>query len=259
MTKLLIGVLATTLAAFLVIACFPRAQAAPRPRTPVLVELFTSEGCSDCPPADRVLAALQRDQPVPDATIIALAEHVDYWNNTAWTDRFSSGRYSERQQDYVRHFRLDSAYTPEMVVDGRREFVGSDEGAAREAVEAAAILPHANVSESVEGFADNEIRVRLTVKSLPPAGTGPIDIFAAVTEDGLRSVVDGGENGGRTLTHEAVVRVLDPIGTISGPTFEAETQIPVQPGWRPRSLHVVAFAQDRSTGAILGSSISEVN
>src|SRR6266851_780391 len=95
-------------------------------RSPVIVELFTSEGCSSCPPADDLLARLQKSQPVPNAEIIALEEHVDYWNELGWADPFSSSRYRERQNDYARIFQVDSVYTPQMVVNGQAGFSGSD-------------------------------------------------------------------------------------------------------------------------------------
>src|SRR3954468_6648160 len=103
-------------------------------RVPVLVELFTSEGCSSCPPADRFLMRLENEQPVPGAEIIVLGQHVDYWDQQGWRDRFSSSQYTERQNQYAESFGNDQVYTPEMVVDGRREFSGSDESKAFKAI-----------------------------------------------------------------------------------------------------------------------------
>jgi hypothetical protein len=95
-------------------------------RTPVLVELFTSEGCDTCPPADKYLQRLLQEQPIEGVEIIAMAEHVDYWNRLGWTDPFSSALFSKRQKDYASFFKNDSVYTPQMIVNGTREFRGKD-------------------------------------------------------------------------------------------------------------------------------------
>jgi hypothetical protein len=132
-----------------------RAQASPpvTNRRPVIVELFTSEGCSTCPPADALLARLEDQQPVETAEVIALEEHVDYWNHDGWTDPFSSPEWTLRQHDYAAAFKLDGVYTPQIVIDGREQFIGS-----REREVSAAILnnsrsqpTHVTIAEVVSG------------------------------------------------------------------------------------------------------------
>ncbi len=115
-------------AALAACASFVPAQAAQA--TPVIVELFTSEGCSSCPPADALLSQYVKNSPVPGVEVIALGEHVDYWNHNGWADPFSSAQFSQRQSDYSNAFRLDSVYTPQIIVDGKAQLVGSDGDAA---------------------------------------------------------------------------------------------------------------------------------
>ncbi len=134
--KVLAGSLATL---FLLVPIGLAAQTATRPgRTPVLVELFTSEGCSSCPPADALLMKLEAGQPIDGVEIIALGEHVDYWDQLGWHDRFSSRQYTQRQNGYGNRFSLQGVYTPQMVVDGTQEFVGNDANRATRAINQAA-------------------------------------------------------------------------------------------------------------------------
>src|ERR1700676_612466 len=121
------------------------AVAAAQPRTPVVVELFTFEGCSSCPVADNYLSTLEKRPPSPDIEVIPLGEHVDYWNSLGWQDRFSSSLFSARQQDYGRQFRIEGVYTPQMVVNGQVEFSGSDLGRASREIQKTAQAPRANV------------------------------------------------------------------------------------------------------------------
>ncbi|MDX2151767.1 MAG: DUF1223 domain-containing protein [Bryobacteraceae bacterium] len=172
-------------------------------RRPVLVELFTSQGCSSCPPADRLLERLDREQPVAGADILVLSEHVDYWNHIGWTDPFSSPLYSERQQRYARQFRLDSVYTPQMVVDGITQFVGSDQNRAEAAIRSAAEAPKKSVTAVLHGS-------RLSVK-VDGREAGEKVWVAAARESGSSDVVRG-ENRGRRLVHVAVAERLMEVG-----------------------------------------------
>ena len=223
-----------------------RAQSAP-----VVVELFTSEGCSSCPPADQLLERLAAAA-VDGAKVVALGEHVDYWDRLGWRDRFSSAAFTNRQEAYARRFNLDGAYTPQMVVDGRAELIGSDSAAARRAIAKAAVAPHGTMT--VVARAAEQVSVSVNAANLPPIARGDhADILVAVTEDALRSDVKSGENRGRTLTHAAVVRQLTTIGEARGPTAAAETTIAAQPDWRRERLTIVAFVQQRRDRGIVAA------
>ena len=223
-------------------------QAAPAMHTPVIVELFTSEGCSSCPPADTLLSHLEKAQPISGVEVIALGEHVDYWNHGGWADRFSSPAFSARQSDYANAFRKDTVYTPEMIVDGRTEFVGSDEDLARGAIAHAARLPKAQVSVTQTG---STLAVR--VDHLPASNTNdPAEVVLAITEDGLSSSIGGGENAGRHLIHSAVVRQLTLLGTVSGGVFTASPSVKNYFG-RKGNFHAVVFVQERASRRIIGA------
>jgi hypothetical protein len=225
--------------------------------TPVIVELFTSEGCSDCPPADRLLYALEQVQPVASAEIIPLEQHVDYWNSEGWRDPFSSSQFTLRQKDYVYAFNLPTPYTPQMVVDGTTEFVGSDKASALAAIAKAARLPKASIRlEQLSGTSSQDLRLNV---SLGPLGAGTpkhgADVLVAVTEDNLASNVTRGENAGVHLSHFAVVRELRVLGHVdSTGSFSATPDLALAGNWKRENLHMVAFVQDHSTKRILAAS-----
>ena len=235
----------------LIIVLSPRGPQAAT-ATPVIVELFTSEGCSDCPPADTVLQTLVDTQPVGGADIIGLGQHVDYWDRLGWKDRFSSAALTSRQRAYAARFRNESIYTPQMVVDGRAEFVGSDAGAARRAIEKALGSPHATVRLAVNGVSTAAVVVTVSANDMPPGAKGDrADLVVAVTEDELRSDVKRGENHGRVLAHAAVVRYMATVGEAGAAPVRAE--IAVQPDWQREHLKIVAFVQEQQSRAILGA------
>jgi hypothetical protein len=228
---------------------------------PIVVELFTSEGCSSCPPADAFLQKLVETQPVAGAQIIALGEHVDYWDRQGWKDRFASAALTSRQQVYGARFNTESVYTPQMIVDGRTEFVGSDATAARRALEHARAVPHGSVRIAFDGTSESggasgarTLAVAVTAGDLPRTGTDRADVVIAVTEDRLRSDVTRGENHGRVLTHAAVVRYLAPVGEAArdaASTVHAE--IPIASDWQRSQLTIVAFVQERRARTILAA------
>jgi hypothetical protein len=232
----------------LVLAGVPLA-AAPA-ATPVIVELFTSEGCSSCPPADLVLQRLEAGVGVPGAYVIALGEHVTYWDRLGWKDRFSADAFTRRQEDYTWQFRTDSAYTPQMIVNGRAEFVGSDEPRARREILKAAQAKTAKVDLAITGGL-----VKINASGLP-AEAQDADVILAITESGLDTDVQHGENGGRKLHHTGVVRSIANIGRIDNPkdgNYTAQANFHLAPSWRPENLKLVVFLQSGRTKKIWGA------
>jgi hypothetical protein len=220
------------------------------PRAPVVVELFTSEGCSDCPPADALLLELQQKQPVAGVQIIPLELHVDYWNELGWPDRFSSAAITARQQEYGRRFGLRSVYTPQMVVDGQDEFVGSDSRVALQKIAGAARGNKVNVALKRDG---DTVQVEIS------GGAAAGDVLLAVTEDGLASSVGAGENSGRQLHHTAVVRDLQLLGAARDGHFSARPALKLKPEWRRQNLRAVVFVQQPNFGPILGAASLPLN
>jgi hypothetical protein len=200
--------------------------------TPVLVELFTSEGCSSCPSADRTLQWLDSTQPVEGVEVIVLSLHVDYWNQLGWADPFSSPRFTARQEAYGKQM-----YTPQMIIDGDAAFVGSK----RRALEALAERKGSPRAEVTLGVKVNGASLEVAAKSDSPA-----PLWVAIAESGLSHEVSRGENRGLTLSHAAVVRHLVRVGA------NGTVSIPLEPGWKLEQLKVVAFVQEPGPGKVLG-------
>jgi hypothetical protein len=221
----------------------------PEPRRPVLLELFTSEGCSSCPSADRLLETFDRTQPVSGADLIVLSEHVDYWNRLGWSDPYSSPLFSERQQEYVRRLHLDGAYTPQLVIDGQADFVGSDERAVRAGILRAKAGAKTTISLRAER-AGPDVKVSLQVGDR----IRQADLYLVLANDPAQSHVTRGENSGRTLRHVAVVRSLVRVGTLPArAAFAKELTISLKTD-HSQSWRAVAFLQDGASGQILGAS-----
>lgn len=221
---------------------------APSARIPVVVELFTSEGCSSCPPADAVLSRLAQEQPVAGVQIIPLGLHVTYWDQLGWKDAASLNDATARQQDYGRVFGEDRIYTPQAVIDGREELVGSDRSGLERAIAKAGQQPHAHVALSVAPDGRGVPVAHVTVSDVPADVKETLRTLIVVTEDGLTSVVKRGENGGRTLHHDAVVRRLSSAIQLTG--------IPSE--WRRDRLHVVALVQGAKSQRIVGAAIAPI-
>jgi hypothetical protein len=223
----------------------------------VVAELFTSEGCSSCPPADAVLDRLVHQQPIPGVTVLGLGEHVDYWDRLGWRDPFSSAAFTRRQADYdTGVFRTSNVYTPQLVVDGRLQAIGSDVAAVDRAIAQAAQdhkIPIELTASLPKGA--QRLQIRVQVEGTHPALREPADIVALVVEDRLVSDVGAGENRGRRLTHAAVVRTLGVLGTLRPASREwaGTRSVAVPPAWKRADLSVVALLQEQRSHWIAGA------
>jgi hypothetical protein len=221
-------------------------------RIPVLVELFTSEGCSSCPPADKLLAALEKEQPVPNANIIVLEEHVDYWDRQGWRDRFSSSQFTQRQNFYAPRLNFDDAYTPQMVVDGHSQFLGSDSSKALSAIRQAVEAPKIELSLSAPAIVGRQVS-----SSVAATPTGPAlphgDLYAVLVDPSASSEVKAGENGGRQLNHVSIARSFQRIGKLQdlgrGPI---PFKISAPSDTAPDRMRLIVFAQLPDQGAVRG-------
>ncbi len=227
----------------------------------VIVELFTSEGCSSCPPVDELVKKISEQQLVPGVEIVALEEHVDYWNHDGWLDPFSSNDFTARQVAYSHVLPKSGVYTPELVVDGCAEITGNRGQQLGEAIQRAALVPKANVklaasAEKVPGKASFDVNVA----QLPAIPKGDeLELWIAVTEKGLQSAVKAGENSGETLRHAAVVRSLRKAGSIkSGSDYTNQITVKLEKNWKPENLAVVAFVVDKKSFKIVGAGITPV-
>lgn len=222
-------------------------------RSPVLVELFTSEGCSSCPPADALLAKLDQAQPVNNVDIIALGEHVDYWDQLGWHDRFSSHQYTERQNQYGSRFGIDSVYTPQMVVDGTEQFVGNDAAHALRAITRSGQATKLDLALSKPMLDGHHISFTVSCPT-SPSGYPKADLYAALVDPADTTDVRRGENGGRVLHHVAVVRSLQRIGNLNdlvSRPLKANLLAPENAA--PAAMRIVVFAQRSGQGPVVGA------
>ena len=225
-------------------------------KQPVIVELFTSEGCSSCPPADELLKKLSEDQPFNNIEILALEEHVDYWNSLGWSDPYSSADFSRRQEQYAVTLPDGGVYTPQMIVDGGAQFIGNRTHEAREQIRWAAAHPKAQLLlTAVAKNGDANSRTRTFELRLAPgasAGGSGQNLWIAVTEKNLISNVTAGENSGEQLHHAPVVRLLrqEKSAAGSGPVL---ITVDVKEKWNPANLTLIAFQADGKSHQIMAA------
>lgn len=232
----------------------------------VVVELFTSEGCSSCPPAEALLNEMNAAPVMGRARVYAIAHHVDYWDRLGWKDPFASEGASDRQRMYAEIFKDRSVYTPQMVVNGRAGFVGSDRAvAAKEIARAADAEPLAMIEVEVNGWGmDAPLNVAWRLPDVPPASQESdssgsdaqgFTLHAMLVESGLETKVGAGENNGRTLRHDRVVRLMSSMriaegvhqGTIQLALSERIGAKPIDPD---RAAIVVLIQRDHGRGFV---------
>jgi len=231
----------------LVTACLGFGPPQAAAQQPVIVELFTSEGCSDCPAADALLTQLSRQRDAGKTELILLEEHVDYWNSTGWFDWFSSSDFTDRQNRYVKQFHLATAYTPQMVVDGRFQGVGNSVSGVKSMLMEASGNPKSS-TVSLRFVAPGKLAV-----TVDDSTHGRQKVLLAVTEDNLTTNVRGGENGGRVLTHSAVVRNFKTLGNTADGKFETTADLPAKSDWKKQDLRAAVIVQDPASGQIVGA------
>jgi hypothetical protein len=227
------------------------------PRVPVLLELFTSEGCSSCPPADRLLEAFDEKQPVTGADLIVLSEHVDYWDRLGWRDPFSSSQYTARQEDYTNKYSFDGVYTPQLIVDGRFAFVGSDGRAASSAIQKAIRERKIPIQISNVTLDGNHVTAHIELDADQSFKGERAVLYVAIADNRVESHVAHGENAGRSLAHVAVTRALKQLGTVDLDRASAkDVSFPVEPG--ASGSRIVAFIQDPKSGHVLGVAVKKL-
>lgn len=237
--------------------------AAAAERSPVVIELFTSEGCSSCPPVDAYLSKLEAKQPMPGVEIIGLEEHVDYWNHDGWVDPFSGAEWTQRQQEYVTKLKGQTPYTPQLILDGEKVLEPRNGRDVEESLARASKEEKTEVAVVAKGSEKNDTeKFEVRVGSLRGVGDPEkADVWMAVTEQGLSSDVKAGENKGKTLEHAGVVRSLQKIGSAakgSAPLI-ANPQIKLKSNWKRENLRVVVFVQDKKSLRILGAATAKLS
>lgn len=221
----------------------------------ILVELFTSEGCSSCPPADELLRQLDAKRKVTKGQIVVLGEHVDYWDHDGWRDRFSSHEFTDRQEEYAHRFATSSGpYTPQIVVDGKQQFVGNDARALATALLEASAQPKMSMLISAADFDGKDLRLKLQTTALPE-GHKHGDLYVAIADNSDETHVQGGENSGHQLRHVAVLRTLQKVGKIGPEGTQKDVTLHVPKDLERDNLRVVAFVQEPGNGAVLGSTL----
>jgi len=222
---------------------------------PVLIELFTSEGCSSCPPADALLEKLDEHQPIRGAQLIVLSEHVTYWDHDGWKDPNSSDSLTDRQTDYEHELGRGTPYTPQMIVDGTTEPRLNDPQQVKDALlkaKDAPMIPVRIAGVTIDPQNPTVLHAHIEAAENPDKHTA--DVYVAVALQRVETQVSKGENGGKHLSHVAVVQQLEKIGKLhKGKTFAQDVELKLKPGTDPKNIRVVTFVQESGPGKLLGA------
>jgi hypothetical protein len=225
----------------------------------ILVELFTSEGCSTCPPADLALEQMDK-QPIPGAQLIVLSEHVDYWDHEGWKDPYSSPAATDRQNEYVHAFSLKTAYTPQIFVDGSSEMHLNDPNQVNQVFQKALSATKTAVriaSLTVDTETSTVVRGRIEVDE--NSEKNKANVYVVIALDHVESQVMRGENGGKHLSHVAVVQELKKIAKLEkGKGLDQEFKLKLKPGTDPANVRIIAFVQDPGPGRVWGAAFRKL-
>jgi len=216
-----------------------------------LLELFTSEGCSSCPAADDLLAKIQKES--KDKPVYVLAYHVDYWNRLGWKDVFSNAEFSKRQIAYGQWLNNPQIYTPQVVINGKAEYIGSDEPALRDAI-SGALAGTASVSIALQVQEDKD---KLAINYQVTGSSATDRLLIALVQKSAISKVAAGENSGRTLAHAQIVRQLQTVNLNSDK--KGTSYIKAPQGFNPQGWEVVGFIQNSTTGEVLTANRANLN
>ncbi|TCK69750.1 DUF1223 domain-containing protein [Acidipila rosea] len=222
-----------------------------------IVELFTSEGCSSCPPADALLGQIHLKQSPSGQLIVGISEHVTYWNSLGWKDPYSSPVFTERQSAYASRLSPEGSYTPQMVLNGKDQFVGSNGTALDRALREDAKRTHVDLRIVAATLSVDGVDAKF---SLSGHTSKPLDVIAVLTDDADRSSVLRGENTGRLLQHVSVARSLTRVATVAGDA-EKSIHLPLPDGFQTAvgaGHHIVLFAQEAHQGTIVGAATASL-
>jgi hypothetical protein len=208
-----------------------------------LLELYTSEGCSSCPPADELMGKIQKEY--KDYSLYVLAYHVDYWDKLGWKDTFSKADFTKRQYEYAKFLDKDPIYTPQLIINGKTDYIASQETAVRNGIKSALSKPSFVNINLETTHNDAKLSINFSVE-----GTSNSRLFIAVVQKSAKSNVKRGENAHRVLSHYQIVRQLQSVDLNKAKKGTVSVHLPKN--FNKEDFEIIGFVQDMNSGAILG-------